>query len=67
MKFIGKNIENERIKNELSQGDLAEMLCVSESCINDIEKGDTVPHLEQLFEIAEFLNTEAWKLLKEKI
>ena len=55
-KVLGKNIQKERIKHQMTQKQLAEHVHVSPSYIGQIERGERNVSLEILVQIANSLN-----------
>lgn len=53
---LGKVIKNARIKNNLSQEQLAELLGVSPSHIKHMESGLRKPSVENLFQLVQILH-----------
>ena len=58
MRDIGKNIRELRIKNYLTQDELAEMLFVTRQTVSNYETGKSRPDIDMLEKIAEVLNCE---------
>lgn len=56
-KLLGKRIKEARLKNKLTQEDLAEMVGVSSVYISHIEVASSKPSLETLVKICNSLNT----------
>lgn len=54
-KHIGEAIREIRIESNMRQGVLAEKIGVSKNSINQIEKGNAVPHNRNLIKISEAL------------
>jgi len=63
-KLIGKNIQNERKKQGLTQESFAELMNVSWSYVSKIESGVLNLSLGKILEIADFLNIDVSILLK---
>lgn len=61
---LGKNIRKYRIKNNMSQVQLASKLVVANSFICDIEKGRSTPSMKLLKRIAEILEVEIKELFE---
>jgi len=64
MEKIGENIKEVRIKQNLSQKNLAEKCNCKQSMICYIEKGDRNPSLAMLFKLASALGTTVDTLIK---
>ena len=56
IKELGNNIKNIRLKENLSQQDLATILNVSQHCIYKCEKGLTKPNVINLYKISKHFN-----------
>lgn len=63
-KKLGVNLRRLRLKKELSQGDLAEVLNVDRAYISNIENGRMNPTLSTLEKIAGALGISGSELLK---
>ncbi len=64
LKFLGKNIKIERIRNELSQEELAERVGVSARTISLIESGLQHPRFLLVVKIAKILKFDIRTLFK---
>lgn len=53
-KTIGKNLANLRKERKLTQLDIAEMYGYSDKAVSKREKGDTLPDVETLYQLASF-------------
>lgn len=62
---LGRNIKTLRIRNNLSQQDLAEALEISIGSISKIERGVTYPSFTNLERIARILHTNAAELFSD--
>ncbi len=65
IKLVGKNVRKYRKLRNLSQEKLSELVNVSTDYISLIELGKRVPSLKRLYKIAEILDVEPYKFLKE--
>ena len=65
IKLVGKNVRKYRKLRNLSQEKLSELVDVSTDYISLIELGKRVPSLKRLYKIAEILDVEPYKFLKE--
>lgn len=63
MRDIGKNIRDLRVKQNLTQDELAEKLFVTRQTVSNYETGRSRPDVEMLTSIAEALNTDPNTLL----
>ena len=63
LKKFGKNVKIERIKQDLTQEKLAEIMNVSQSYIANIERGKANMSLGKVLELANFLNVDIAILL----
>ena len=63
MRDIGKNIRDLRVKQEMTQDELAEKLFVTRQTVSNYETGRSRPDVEMLASIAEALNTDPNTLL----
>lgn len=64
LKKFGFNVKLERMKQGITQADLAEMIDVHEKYISRIETGKQNVTINTLSKIAEALKVEMYKLLK---
>ena len=65
IKLVGKNVRKYRKLRNLSQEKLSELVNVTTDYISLIELGKRVPSLKRLYKIAEILDIEPYKFLKE--
>ncbi len=63
LKKFGKNVKIERIKQDLTQEQLAEIMDVSQNYVANIEGGKANMSLAKVLELANFLNIKIEKLL----
>lgn len=63
LKRFGKNVKIERIKKDLTQEMLAEIMDVSQNYIASIECGNANMSLAKVLELSEFLKVNISKLL----
>ena len=63
LKKFGKNVKIERVKQDLTQEQLAEIVNVSQNYIANIECGKANMSLGKVLELAGYLNVEIDKLL----
>lgn len=63
LKKFGKNVKIERIKKDLTQEMLAEIMDVSQNYIASIECGNANMSLAKVLELSNFLNVDISKLL----
>lgn len=63
LKKFGKNVKIERVKQDLTQEQLAEIMNVSQNYIANIECGKANMFLGKVLELAGYLNVEIDKLL----
>ena len=63
LKKFGKNVKIERIKKDLTQEQLAEIMNVSQNYIANIERGKANMSLAKIYELSNFLNVNIEKLL----
>lgn len=63
LKKFGKNVKIARIKKDLTQEKLAEIMNVSQNYVANIECGKANMSLVKIYELAEFLNTEISSLI----
>jgi len=66
LKRFGKNVKIERIKQDLTQENLAEIMDVSQNYIANIECGKANMSLAKVLELSEFLNVDIDVLLNFK-
>ena len=66
MDNIGRIIKHERLKKSLKQYELAEKAGISNTYLSDIEVGRTTPSIKTLSKIAEALEVEIDKLLRDQ-
>ena len=65
LKALGLNIKRYRLKQDLSQEKLAELVDVSHNLISLIENGNVNPTILKIIAIAEVLNVDINTLIKE--
>ena len=65
LKLLGLNIKENRIKNNISQENLAKLLGVSQPCIVRYEKGIIEISIYNLYQIASILNISIDELLSQ--
>jgi DNA-binding XRE family transcriptional regulator len=53
-----RKIKELHMKEELKQLDLAKKACISNTCLLDIEVGQTIPYLKILLEISQVLHID---------
>lgn len=63
LKKFGKNVKIERIKKDLTQAKLADIMNVSQNYIANIETGKENMSLGKILELSTFLNTDINNLL----
>lgn len=63
LKKFGKNVKIERIKKDLTQEQLAEIMNVSQNYIANIERGKANMSLAKIYELSKFLNVKMVALL----
>ncbi len=63
LKQFGKNVKIERIKKDLTQEQLAEIMGVSQNYIANIERGKANMSLIKIYELASFLKTDICSLV----
>lgn len=61
--FLGKRIRQERLKNKLTQEQLAEMIDVSTTYIGFIERGERSVTLEKIIDISAILHVSVDTLI----
>ena len=64
LKQFGKNVKIERIKQDLTQEQLGEIMDKSINYISNIENGKQNMSLGKVLELANYLNTDINNLLK---
>jgi transcriptional regulator with XRE-family HTH domain len=64
LRRFGKNVKIERIKRDLTQEQLAEIMEVSQNYVANIECGKANMSLAKVLELSKFLNVNIEKLLK---
>ncbi len=65
-KIIGKNLLNLRKQKKLTQLELAEKLSYSDKSISKWEKGESLPSIEILYELAKFYNVSLDDLVSQE-
>ncbi|MBR1424163.1 helix-turn-helix transcriptional regulator [bacterium] len=63
LKRFGKNVKIERVKNDFTQGQLAEIMGVSQNYVACIETGKENMSLGKILDLSKFLNTDISNLL----
>ena len=66
MMNIGKTVRSQRLKKQLSQKELAQIVGVNDTMICQIEKGLKIPSLPTAFEIAKALECTLDELCREE-
>ena len=66
LKKFGKNVKIERIKKDLTQEQLAEIMNVSQNYIANIERGKANPSLETMQKIAAYTGATVAEMLTVK-
>ncbi len=61
---VGQNVRRERLRKGISQGKLAELCSLHRSAINNIEKGQRLPHLLTVLKIISVLGITSEELLR---
>lgn len=63
---IGKRIQTTRMKNKISQKEMADFLGISMNYISRLENGKTKIELKTFIKICDFLNISIYDVLNEK-
>ncbi|MBS3199014.1 helix-turn-helix domain-containing protein [Turicibacter bilis] len=63
---LAENLKIYRMRNKITQGELAQKLMVKQSTISSWETGVSVPDIYTLIELTEILNTSLIELIGEK-
>lgn len=63
LKKFGKNVKIERIKKDLTQEQLAEIMNVSQNYIANIERGKANMSLLKIYELSKYLNVKIEQLI----
>ena len=63
LKKFGKNVKIERIKKDLTQEQLAEIMNVSQNYISNIELGKANMSLVKIYELSNYLNVNIKTLI----
>lgn len=66
LKRFGKNVKLERVKKDLTQEQLAEIMNVSQNYLSSVELGKENMSLAKVLELAEYLKTNIENLLNFK-
>ena len=66
LKRFGKNVKLERVKKDLTQEQLAEIMNVSQNYLSSVELGKENMSLAKVLELAEYLKTDVENLLNFK-
>mgnify|MGYP000315652047 CR=1 FL=1 len=66
LKRFGKNVKLERVKKDLTQEQLAEIMNVSQNYLSSVELGKENMSLAKVLELAEYLKTDIENLLNFK-
>lgn len=64
--MLGEKIKSIRIKNGLTQMQLADILCVSEKTISSWENNRTVPDLNMIYKISDYFKKSFYYLIDDK-
>lgn len=63
MRSLGENIRSLRKANNISQKDLAKLLCITDSAVSQYEKNKRNPDINTLIKIADIMNVSTDYLL----
>ena len=63
LKKFGKNVKIERIKKDLTQEQLAEIMGVSQNFVSNIESGKQNMSLAKVLDLSKYIGTDIEKLL----
>lgn len=63
LKKFGKNVKIERIKKDLTQEQLAEIMGVSQNYISNVESGKQNMSLAKVLDLSKYIGTDIEKLL----
>ena len=66
LKRFGNNVKLERVKKDLTQEQLAEIMNVSQNYLSSVELGKENMSLAKVLELAEYLKTDIENLLNFK-
>ena len=66
LKKFGKNVKLERVKKDLTQEPLAEIMNVSQNYLSSIELGKENMSLAKVLELSQYLGTDIENLLNFK-
>ncbi len=66
LKKFGKNVKLERVKKDLTQEQLAEIMNVSQNYLSSIELGKENMSLAKVLELSQYLRTDIENLLNFK-
>lgn len=64
LKKFGKNVKIERIKKDLTQEQLAEIMGVSQNFVSNIESGKENMSLAKILELSQYIGTDITCLLQ---
>ena len=64
--MLGEKIKSIRIKNGLTQMQLADILCVSEKTISSWENNRTMPDLNMIYKISDYFKKSFYYLIDDK-
>mgnify|MGYP003571503199 CR=1 FL=1 len=66
LKQFGKNVKIERIKKDLTQEQLSEIMNVNQTYISSVENGKENMSLGKILELSKFIDTDINNLLEFK-
>ena len=66
LKQFGKNVKIERIKKDLTQEDLSNIMNVNQTYISSVENGKENMSLGKVLELSQFIGTDINNLLEFK-
>ena len=66
MDNLSNKIKKERIKNNLKQSELAQILCVSEKTISSWENNRTLPDLNMIYKISDYFKKNFYYLINDE-
>lgn len=64
--MLGEKIKSIRVKNSLTQMQLADILCVSEKTISSWENNRTMPDLNMIYKISDYFKKSFYYLIDDK-
>ncbi|MDM8520317.1 helix-turn-helix transcriptional regulator [Anaerolineales bacterium HSG6] len=67
MKRFGEKLRTLRQQHGMSQGDVGDMLGVSQRHVSNMERGEKMPHVAMLLKISRIFDVSSDQLIKDEL